>query len=275
MQKRLKHIEKEKILDLYNANLNCTQIALKYGVSCQAIYQFLKRKGVALKTQSELQRKYSLDETVFETIGNEKKAYFLGLLYADGYIYKKKNTISLSLQDKDLDIVSSFQTFLNSNRPLLTICYPNPSWRPQYRLVVQSPRIIKDLEKLGCTQNKTFTLKFPSLHFELNPHFIRGYFDGDGSVWVLNRKSCKSNLYANLMGNKEFLEDLIKIVPIDCKAHIRKQRSIYSLDFSCKNAIRFLEWLYSNASIYGSRKHNNYNASLNILRLGMESLASA
>lgn len=47
----------------------------------------------------------------------------------------------------------------------------------------------KDLTNLGCFRNKSLTCTFPTfLNASLIRHFIRGYFDGDGCVWIGKRK---------------------------------------------------------------------------------------
>lgn len=46
-----------------------------------------------------------------------------------------------------------------------------------------------DLSKHGCVPNKSLILKFPTtLPNELVNDFIRGYFDGDGSVYINNKR---------------------------------------------------------------------------------------
>lgn len=56
--------------------------------------------------------------------------------------------------------------------------------------------MVADLEKWGCIENKTFKLKFPEfLSEELVPHFIRGYFDGDGSVFIHRQKTTDTEYY--------------------------------------------------------------------------------
>ena len=44
-----------------------------------------------------------------------------------------------------------------------------------------------DLSTLGCGIAKTHKLEYPIIPAELDRHFIRGYFDGDGSYTVGNR----------------------------------------------------------------------------------------
>jgi hypothetical protein len=53
------------------------------------------------------------------------------------------------------------------------------------KLSVASPQLTARLAKHGIFPNKTFTLEWPDhLDPELLRHFLRGYFDGDGSWHV-------------------------------------------------------------------------------------------
>ena len=122
----------------------------------------------------------------FEKIDSEEKAYWLGFLYADGYISFSENKIELSLAEKDVHHIEKFRDFLGINN---RICY-RPSVKA-YRLSFRSDKCKQDLINQGCTPRKSLTLKFPTskqVPYELIRHFIRGYFDGDG--WFSNTKCC-------------------------------------------------------------------------------------
>lgn len=61
-------------------------------------------------------------------------------------------------------------------------------------LTLASKYMCNTVEKWGLTQAKTFTINFPDfLPEELIPHFIRGYFDGDGCACV-----CMNGKYKRL-----------------------------------------------------------------------------
>ena len=49
-------------------------------------------------------------------------------------------------------------------------------------------KIVKDLEEKGLHPNKTFTIKYPEISEELERHFLRGYFDGDGCIRISTDK---------------------------------------------------------------------------------------
>ena len=56
--------------------------------------------------------------------------------------------------------------------------------KTSYRLQIGSKEMFNDLYALGMRQNKTKSLTVPNVPNKFFCHFIRGYFDGDGNVWV-------------------------------------------------------------------------------------------
>ena len=80
--------------------------------------------------------------------------------------------------------------------------------------------MFSDLNKHGCIQNKSLVLQFPTISNSLIPHFIRGYFDGDGSVFILNKKNYNktNSIYTALgiciCGTFEFLTKMNSYLPI-------------------------------------------------------------
>lgn len=84
----------------------------------------------------------------------------------------------------------------------------------EYKLTFCNDKVVSDLEKWGCVENKTFKLKFPEfLDKDLIPHFVRGYFDGDGSVFLYVQKT-KTKDYVNLgitiCGTESYLKEFAK-----------------------------------------------------------------
>src|SRR5688572_7157509 len=80
----------------------CRDLERKYNIYFGGVWNLLKKEKVSINNdQSKLQRKYNINHNYFDTINTEEKAYFLGLMYADGYNQQSLNRISLQLQDDD------------------------------------------------------------------------------------------------------------------------------------------------------------------------------
>lgn len=224
-------------------------------------------------------RQYSLNENVFNSINNIEKAYWLGFLYADGYNYEKGSRVVLSLQVVDEDVILKFRKFLNTKKPIYII-KGKGNKSDQSRIEIVSKTLSKDLASLGCIQNKTNTLVFPHLKKHMIPHFIRGYFDGDGSVWEGKRKMMNikdltilsgrrdkmiHNVKFNFTGTISIIEgiqnELIKELGFK-KTKINKSKKIENcvqLEYSGKKQLKkFYDYLYKDAVIYMNRKKKKF-----------------
>ena len=206
-------------------------------------------------------RTYFLDESYFDVIDNQDKAYFLGFLYADGYNNTKRGSVILSLKEIDLHILEDLNKLLQPTKPLQYIDYKGKQKSTnQYRLVVSSRKISNALVNLGCGNKKTFILKFPNneqVPFKLIHHFVRGYFDGDGSVNNGKRE------HISVVGTREFLTDLqlllIQQLNFTATKFItrfpERNNNITSLVYCGVNRCNdFSNWLYKDANLYLNRK---------------------
>ena len=114
----------------------------------------------------------------------------------------------------------------------------------------------------GCHPNKTFELKFPTfLPNELKSHFIRGYIDGDGCIYVNNKKISLEVLGTNefLKGYKEWANEGNSKIYNCSKSEIKRVIN------SNKQALNILERIYKDATIYLERKYKKY---IDFCRLG-------
>lgn len=124
------------------------------------------------------------NHSYFESIDTEDKAYFLGFLYADGSIVtNKRNSLYLKIHPKDEHILKDFIKCIDGEMKI---------WKQKNRdicqILISGKKIIQDLIRHGLHQNKTFSLKYPDIPIELERHFIRGYFDGDGCIRIKKDK---------------------------------------------------------------------------------------
>lgn len=126
---------------------------------------------------------FNVNSKFFNKINTPEKAYILGFWYADGYNYQNgRYRIVLNLQEDDKHILDSIKRVLKYEGELL-FDKKTGNRKNQYRLSINNKGLSLGLSKHGCMQTKTEKLKFPNfLSDKLIPHFIRGYFDGDGSI---------------------------------------------------------------------------------------------
>jgi intein/homing endonuclease len=132
---------------------------------------------------------------VFDVIDTEEKAYWLGFIYADGYIETESNRFGIGISIKDYGHLVKFNSFMkylgNNIKTKISkqkykgelkekeICF----WR------VSDKHLKESLIKQGCFEKKSLILEFPKIPAKLVKHFIRGYFDGDGCVSYYQNKT--------------------------------------------------------------------------------------
>lgn len=206
------------------------------------------------------------DNTVFDQIDSEEKAYWLGFIYADGTISshkegkKKRYNFELSLSIEDLNHLYKFQKFLKSNKEPNISTAGNLYKYQRCRIVISNKHLWNILNNYGCVPKKSLMLKFPNEQIfkdkSLIKDFIRGYFDGDGCISYCDKSH--SNMTISLLGTKDFLEVLQNYLPLEKKNKIDKIKNIYKLSFQRSRGKYVLNYLYNNATIYLDRKEIRY-----------------
>ena len=163
----------EIIASYYTAT--STELAKKYDVSPSRITQIWANAGCVGKVN----RSYYLDEDAFKTITPET-AYLLGFIGADGCIHTFKDTrqdiLSICIQQEDIKILNLFKKTLKTEKE---IYIRNNRYAT---LQLSSNKLVSDIKALGINYKKTYGNTIADLSEEFMPHFIRGYFDGDGSI---------------------------------------------------------------------------------------------
>ena len=259
-----------------NTNTNCGKLARKYGLDNSSIRSLLLRRNIQLKSASDACRKYSLNQNYFDIIDTEAKAYFLGLLYADGYNNEKRGEIHLSLQAKDKHILDTLAFELQSNQPLIFLDLSkrgNKRNQDCYRISLSSHHMSEQLHQKGCPQKKSFILEFPPNnivpdHF-IND-FIRGYFDGDGSLILSKVKKGYIQYHLSIISTESFCNQLQEIshevLNINTWQSTRyPDRLNTTRSFNITGNLqvsKFLKWIYQDASVYLDRKFQKYQSTL-------------
>ena len=118
---------------------------------------------------------------------------------------------------------------------------------------------MRDLIYNGVAYNKSSIVKFPSEDIvpnDLVHHFIRGYFDGDGSVYGSQKAPA-----ASFDGTKEFLDQLLNRLKekVPTNSSVYKDHSIWCIKLGGKNIIRSLyNYMYNNATVFLGRKKRKF-----------------
>ena len=257
--------EKEQIIQMYLNGISTVKIGKKFMVSHKIIAKVLDQFGIPRTGVGR--RKYNLNENYFDEIDTHNKAYCLGFLYADGCNSMSKGTISMSLAEDDKEILEKIRSEIGSEKELEFIDYTTKhdfgyKYKNQYRLLLFSAHMCRSLESHGMTPNKSLSLEFPNIKQEFIPDFIRGMFDGDGSVYQ-GKKPTQFTL--TITSTNDFCKKLKEIVEItlDVNCHIYDASNHNGITkvfaISGKNQVKtFLDWIYNNAEMFLERKYQRY-----------------
>ena len=235
---------KNAIKNLYEQGLTMQSIADQLNISSATVYKKLHKMNVSIR------RKHSkIDETYFDNPNTEKSAYWAGFIAADGYIYKPNNYVRLEINIKDKQHLELLGNDIGKN-------VTGYNKHNSCKLTISSKHIINTLEQYNITQNKSLTLQFPTnINTDNIHHFIRGYFDGDGSFYKIY----------DIVGNQQFLQSLVNSLPFKCEYSLYKPKdeNSYVLRIRTKSLKQFFEFMYKDSTIYLDRKYQKQLAFYN------------
>lgn len=248
--------------DMYlSGNWSICQIESIFGKERHTLVKNLK-KYFNVKVRRD--GKKQINSSVFNEIDNEEKAYWLGFLYADGSVSSTRNSFELALQEQDLSHIEKFRTFLCSTHKILKrTIHANGKDFTAYRIAIRDAQIHDDLIRHGCVPKKSLNIGFPEIPQYLIRHFIRGFFDGDGTITLANSRRI-SFAVSFTSGCKEFLEELsyiiLKDLSISTTIYKDKRSKAMTLEINGgkQGRIKFLDYLYKDSNIYLERKYEKY-----------------
>lgn len=192
-------------------------------------------------------RKYNFDQNYFNIIDTEEKAYWLGFIYADGNVYR--TTFTLKLNIKDESHIKIFMNHIKGEQPIKyyseNCCYVN----------ITSKRMIKQLNDIGVMPRKTFKIELPKLRYDLYNDFIRGYFDGDGCIYVTN----KYHTFSMYTASKSFKNSIKNFFKNELKIDLNEYGNNLSKS-KISDLIKIYNFLYDKPNIvYLDRKKEKFD----------------
>lgn len=273
-----KHITDETKLEIINyyksKPTTIAETAKQFSVSDPSVIKILNEYGIKRYSKAKLFSP-NLDETYFESIDTETKAYFLGLIITDGCIHKSENRpplLALMSNASDSYIIKQFLDDIHSNNKLTS------DNRGCLGVHLMSERITNSLEKYGVKERKTFDTKFPALSDKsMYPHLIRGILDGDGSVGFYARKgrNAHDKKIRFTGGTKSFLAEIGHFLHEELALNIpniyRDKENVWIMQYRKNKDLEILiHYLYDNAHIYLKRKKYICDLILNEIKQNTE-----
>lgn len=297
-------LNKEKLNELYlDKRMSLSDIGRIAGCSRRTVYFHIKKFGIPLRTKAEARTiamnrgkiKHSLlnddgkikettyskiyfDENFF-TKWSDKMVYVLGLIYTDGTIFKPERKTQkafgiLSFAQKEKELVEKILNLMSCNAKIKYIKqrkYTNTTAGELYLFSITNNMLYEQLTKLGLTPNKSLSMTFPEIPDEYIRHFIRGCWDGDGSVYIEKRNG---NLKTSFVcGSLEFIKVLMEHlnkhglsdVTLYENRRSKKGNISYYFRYGTKDSIKLFHYLYDEVleSQYLKRKYEVFKNYLN------------
>ncbi len=185
---------------------------------------------------------FMIKDNMFKKIDSEEKAYLLGWIASDGSVSESGN-ITISVHNRDKKCLQILSEIVSNELKVKEI-----KGKEQVSLDINSKEISEDICKLLQINfgKKSYIVRFPNLESdELKWAFLRGYFDGDGSIRKITEEhhSPECNITSNSI---DMINDIKNFCKIPC--HISVKHS--QITWNGNNCLDFLDKLYDVNSIY-------------------------
>jgi intein-encoded DNA endonuclease-like protein len=208
---------------------------------------------------------------------SSEMAYVLGFFAADGSMLESKRGgqfIEFNITDRS--ILRFIRTAVGSNHKITKRPSRNPKWKNIHRIQIGSKEWFSDLSRLGFTQRKSNTLRFPNVPKKYIGDFVRGYFDGDGCVYFKKLKYAdrKNKRWVVLTlftsGSRDFLmtlHDILGMFDVE-GGSLRKKVRGFDLAFSHRDSLALYRLMYhtvSTTNLYLPRKYKLFRKAMKTL----------
>lgn len=191
----------------------------------------------------------------FDDIATENQSYWLGFIYADGSVrLGNAPRLALNVKPSDFYHVQRFQEEIGSrHKP-----YKMKSAKAvegTMRVDISSVSIVRGLVSHGCHPNKMYDLIPPTdLAKKLIPHFIRGFWDGDGSVGKYGKYR---QLHMSATGTDAMINWVHEQFPF--KSYVDRSGNQARVRSTSYYALMNMHYLYGNATVALDRKKEFYD----------------
>jgi len=196
-------------------------------------------------------------------------AYILGFIVADGSVWKRKNrkdSYVMNITSKDREHLEEIQKVMLSQYKLGLKSSGSTREKKYSYIQISNKEICKDLINLGIIPRKTYdglnSIKVSDRYFS---DFVRGFFDGDGSVYIYKVNEVLQVKIGFVSSSLSFItgfnQQLCKNLNIPTKSVHRKidkhgiRMILYDICFYIDDCEKLAEFMYGdNPTLYLPRK---------------------
>lgn len=209
-------------------------------------------------------KKIPFNESFF-AVDTERSFYWAGFLAADGCVsewYQKGSLIqAVKLTQAERYVIVAFLSDVECfGRKISERHYDKVNGHGvTYNIELKSSKMFGDLHRFGILPRKSKLLTMPGwlTNHRLVNHFLRGYFDGDGSVYINKNQICM-----DFRGTIEFLNSVSLVLRENglCTAavpHIHSGCGSLKVAGN-RQSLHVADFMYRDATIWLKRKRDKF-----------------
>lgn len=263
----------QAIIDNYLSGQGQKASGRPFGLTYSNVKTILKKYNIPIRNQQESasissinRRIYNCNDNYFD-IESHNMAYILGFLASDGSVNEKDNRIKIGLSSIDREILEKIKREIQIEKEILD--YITNHGFNVSELVWTSREHKRKLREYGIVPNKTFKLQPP---YSLTPKYyidyIRGYFDGDGSVNLIKNTNGRGQgniRWQICSATPEILKWILNVLETFgikrtnlLKQSRKGQLPIYYFQFSSVPSREIFKILYTPNSLKLKRKYDHF-----------------
>lgn len=241
--------QEQEIVKKYENGLSRVSISREMNIGTMVIERVLKDWNVKMRSSGGV-RPYDIRSNCFDDLNDEIPAYWLGFLFADGTVWR--SNLAIALAEKDKNHLYKFEDFIGCGRRTREMMVGKYK---AVRLGVSDVKLAARLRELYIEPHRPRGVDLLKIipDISLN-HFLRGWFDGDGSAYRFPQLS--------FAGRPPFLMEVQKVFikyaranPVTLKWNGNPNKVIRVLNYRGVNRCGVIaDYLYKDATILLPRK---------------------
>lgn len=239
--------------------LTYTEIGNLMNRSCASVQSKIRWLPIGRKI-----KKHFLNSRFFRN-WSPAMSYVLGFIAADGNVCHSGRAHTLHIASDDLDVVEKIRAVMKYEGPIHRKQRLNG--KTSYALRICDQIIFNDLVKLGITERKSLTIRPPMIPQAFIVDFLRGFFDGDGSVYLRSNKY-PSRLavvfYTASLHMAKFIHPSLRtLLKGLTTSNIQSRKTsrgtqYYMVSMGHKASAKLFTLFYSNTNLYMNRKFQKF-----------------
>lgn len=233
-------------LTVHYPNSTGSEIGKELGFTDRQIHYIARKSG--------LHKRRQINHEYFNKIDTPEKAYFLGLIFADGWIcydeLKSSYELGIELQSGDEYIIDKLDTALgggnlrtHKDAKTTIICGHTGNVGNISGIRVFSKQIVLDLMSHGIEKNKSKKDKYPIVNDVLFFDFLRGYIDGDGCFYS-DRNYTYMHITCASVSPLKYIQEILKKHDIETRIYSECDRKYRLMCVNTLEMIKLINSLY-------------------------------